>query len=124
MPVLTEGMTIEEYFTWVEMVEGYYELIEGEPRLEERPVPIHQEVVGNIAFSLEMFFRQNPVGEVFLPIDVQANEATIIHPDLISYHGEDLERLPPGWEGRRPISGIKPAIVVEVLSPSTRDWDL
>jgi Uma2 family endonuclease len=91
-----------------------YELIDGMLIMTPAPVRIHQRVVASVYRIL--FAAAPPELEVlFAPFDVVLSDDTIIQPDVLVARRDDFtERdLPKA-----------PLLAVEVLSPSTRRYDL
>lgn len=107
------GFTIEE-------LEGFpsdgnrYELIEGTLHVTPVPQVPHQRGVGNLFMLLRRACP--PELEVFLgPLDVKLGPDTMVEPDLLVTRPDDAteKRLE-----------VPPLLAVEVLSPSTRLYDL
>jgi Uma2 family endonuclease len=93
-----------------------YELLHGELLVNPAPGMIHQRVLRRLQRQLEDFFHPRSIGEVFLaPFDVILSPHDVFEPDLlvVSDHSRLSDR---GVEG-------PPALVVEILSPSTRKTD-
>ena len=93
-----------------------YELIEGELFVNPAPTPIHQRISKRLQRQLEDYFEARSLGEVFnAPIDVILTPHDVLQPDLILV-GD------PSHISKRGIEK-PPLIVVEILSPSTRNVD-
>ncbi len=93
------------------------ELINGEVVVAPSPVDRHQQVSGNLYFSLR---QQIPSGTWrFAPADVYLDEYNVVQPDLF-WIGDDNDHchLVDGkyWRGA-------PDLVIEVLSPGTTRQD-
>ena len=89
-----------------------YELLEGDVYVTPAPSPLHQRVSKRLQRQLEASGR----GEVFnAPIDLILTPHDVVQPDLVVV-------TDPGQVSGRGIEG-PPALVVEVLSPSTREHD-
>ena len=97
-----------------------HELIGGEHFVTPNPVTRHQQLVGRLLFEIESYLRANPSkGQVFgAPLDVVLSPHDLVAPDLLLIAGDQEEILTP-----KNIQGA-PALVIEVLSPSTRKRDL
>ncbi|CAN5445060.1 hypothetical protein BH24DEI1_BH24DEI1_16680 [soil metagenome] len=95
------------------------ELIGGELYVTAAPNTRHQRLVGELHGLIWVHLRDNPVGTVFIaPTEVVFDEHESVQPDVLLVAAEGRARIaeqrvvgPPDW-------------VIEVLSPSTRDYDL
>lgn len=97
-----------------------HELIGGEHFVTPTPVTRHQLLVGRLSFEIELYLRAHPgIGQLFgVPLDVVLSAHDVVEPDLILIASDQIEILTP-----RNVQGA-PALVIEVLSPSTRNRDL
>lgn len=95
------------------------ELIDGKIYDLSAPSPIHQRIVGDIAYILETYVRRNKgkCSVFFSPLDVKVDcdENTIVQPDVLVVCEQD--KLTPQF-----VYGA-PDLVIEVLSPSTKHND-
>ncbi|MFC9690757.1 Uma2 family endonuclease [Kribbella sp. NPDC056951] len=91
-----------------------YELIDGNLLVSPAPVPQHQRAVGGLHVLLYAACPQEL--EVFVaPLDVALGPDTVLQPDLlVARHADVGEKDLP----------VAPLLAVEVLSPSTRRFDL
>jgi Uma2 family endonuclease len=98
-----------------------YEVIRGYLYVSPAPSAIHQRASSRLNRVLDRFVLAHGLGEVFYaPFDILLPEriAEPVQPDLIFFRaGEE-----PGDDDQN-FQGV-PALVVEVLSPSTRRYDL
>jgi len=93
-----------------------YELIDGRLHVTPAPSPLHQRVSKRLQRLLEAHFEASGRGEVFdAPIDVILTRNDVLQPDLVVVTNPDLVTA-------RAIEGA-PLLVVEILSPSTADYD-
>lgn len=100
--------TYEDYRRW----EGQWELIDGIPyAMSPAPNIRHQRISGHLySLFLQALARNNCHCEVLLPIDYKVSEDTVIQPDLLIV-------CPPAQEVK--FLTAPPALVIEILSPST-----
>ena len=93
-----------------------YEILEGELFVTPAPNPNHQRVSKRLQRQLESYFEAGGRGEVFnAPIDLILSPHDVVQPDLVVV-------TDPKQVSARGIEG-PPALVVEVLSPSSRQTD-
>ena len=110
-----EEYTADDYFLLPE--NAPYQLINGKLVFMSAPTPNHQEVVLNIAAFLKGYLSQNNVGKVYVsPIDVRFDGKNIIQPDLLFISIKKKHII------QKTINGV-PEFVVEILSPSTENYD-
>jgi len=93
-----------------------YEILSGELYVTPAPSPLHQRISKRLQRQLEDFFEARELGEVFnAPIDLILTARDVVQPDLLVV--ADARQISAhGIEG-------PPLLVVEILSPSTRDTD-
>ena len=95
-----------------------YEIHEGELSMTPAPSPQHQRILRELFRILDTHVRTLGLGEVFFaPIDVILSDVSIVQPDIV-YLTTERSRLVTS----RGIEGA-PALVVEILSPSTAQID-
>lgn len=96
-----------------------HELIDGEHFVTPTPITRHQVLVGRLSFEIELYLRAHPgSGQLFgVPLDVVLSAHDVVEPDLILIASDQMEILTA-----KNVQGA-PALVVEVLSPSTRRRD-
>ncbi|MHB8262496.1 MAG: Uma2 family endonuclease [Acidimicrobiales bacterium] len=94
--------------------DGYRrELVHGQLIVNPTPVPKHQWAVMSLAYLLTTSCPPDLI-TLPAPCDWAVSEDTVLEPDLMVVRREDV--------GPKRIEGT-PLLVVEVLSPSTRDTD-
>ncbi len=95
-----------------------YEVLEGDLAVSPSPKPKHQRIV----HQLHIWFTEREragYGKVFAaPLDVVLDDSNVTEPDLLFIRSEHLHIVKDAN-----IQG-SPDLVVEVLSPSTRERDL
>ena len=93
-----------------------HELLEGDLHVTPAPSPLHQRVSKRLQRMLEAYFEDTGRGEVFnAPIDVILTNQDVVQPDLVLV--TNAEQI-----SKRGIEG-PPFLLVEILSPSTREYD-
>ncbi len=91
-----------------------YEIHDGELSVTPAPSPQHQMITRDLFTVLHHHVKTKRIGEVlFSPIDVILTETVVVQPDIVY-----LDRARLGAISTRGIEGA-PALVVEILSPST-----
>ena len=96
-----------------------HEIIDGAHYVTPSPNQRHQELVGRLYLSLSVLLEDRPdKGRLFLsPFDVVFSFHDVVEPDLVFVAPDQLDILTA-----QNIQGT-PALVVEILSPSTRRRD-
>jgi Uma2 family endonuclease len=95
-----------------------YELHQGELSVTPAPGTRHQEVTVNLTALLHGHVKKNGLGKIFAaPTDCILSETTVVQPDMVYVDGHRLSAV-----SERGIEG-PPALVIEVLSPSTASTD-
>ncbi len=96
-----------------------HEIIDGEHHVTPSPNLRHQQLVGRLFFEIATYLKAHPrAGEVFLsPLDVVLSHRDVVEPDLLFVAGDQAAIMT-----EKNIQG-PPALVVEVLSRSTRKRD-
>ena len=97
-----------------------YELIRGTLYMSPSPLTVHQRALRVLVVQLSLYSEEHALGEVFFaPFDVLLPlRATVVEPDLVFVASDQSDII-----GRRGVKGV-PALLVEVLSPSTKWVDL
>jgi len=118
LPAYDKLYTYSDYITWDDDIR--YELIDGVPYMMSAPNRRHQEILGNLHGQLWNFLKGNSCKVYQAPFDVRLNadttDNTVVQPDLVIVC--DHEKLDDaGCNGT-------PDMVVEILSPSTAQYDL
>ena len=95
-----------------------YELIDGELMPMPSPKEIHQAICGAIFMSVGMFANAMALGRTyFAPFDVILSDFNVVQPDIIFVSNARSRIITEDN-----IRGA-PDLVVEILSPSTADYD-
>ena len=114
-------MTADEYFALGETRERY-ELVDGLVLMSPSPTPQHQNLIGLIYRLIAAYLDDNPIGQVFLVLDVHLGTGPrggdlVYRPDVMFLSREKAARV-----GDRVAE--TPDLIVEVVSPSSRRFDL
>jgi Uma2 family endonuclease len=123
MPVRPEAppLTVAEY-KLLPATGPRYQLIEGDLYIAPAPNRYHQTISRNLEYILMRYLEEHPIGELYhAPFDVYLSNVDVFQPDIlfVSIVSNDNRRIltDAGAEG-------PPDLVVEVLSPKTRNLDL
>ena len=111
-------LTYADYYAMTPEGAGY-QLLDGELIEMASPTRYHQDVTANTAFPLRLFARDSGLGVVYLaPMDVVLTDNDTFQPDILFVSNERSNILTDAN-----IQG-GPDLVVEILSPSTAQYDL
>jgi Uma2 family endonuclease len=103
--------TVEDYETW----EGDWELIDGVPYALASPSLKHQRLIGYLFFLIEKQLRnQEECKDCITTIDTDylVNETTVLRPDIAIVCNNEGEKIT-----------TPPKVVIEVVSPSSKEMD-
>lgn len=111
-PRYLPNYTLDDYQHW----EGDWELIDGIPfSMSPSPFGLHERIVSRVSRMIgNQLDRNCPDCEVYTNLDWIISNTTVIRPDLMVVCGNQPERH----------LEYPPALVLEVLSESTRGRDL
>lgn len=109
-------MTATEFLVQGETVERY-ELVDGVIVMSPRPTPWHQEIVRLFMEQLGAHMRTARGTRCFADVDLVLSDEKVYAPDIVCYRPGRLTRIPRVLE-------IAPDLVIEVLSPGTKAFDL
>ena len=118
-------ISFEEYVALIESSDQRYELIDGEVYLLASPSFTHQVVVSEIAAHFYSYFKDKPCRSLTAPLDVRLlgyatkfeEDPNVVQPDIVVICDEEKVNADGRYEGT-------PALIVEVLSPTTKGKDL
>jgi Uma2 family endonuclease len=120
MPVRPEAppLTVAEYKLLPE-TGPRYQLIEGDLYMAPAPNRYQQTISRNLEYILMRYLEEHPIGELYhAPFDVYLSNVDVFQPDILFVSNDNRRILTDaGAEG-------PPDLVVEVLSPKTRNLDL
>ncbi len=98
--------TYADYLLW----EGKWELIDGFPiAMSPSPLPKHQRISASLSSAFIVALKNCSKCKVYYPIDYKVEEDIILQPDLLIVCGEITKNF----------LDFPPALVAEILSPST-----
>lgn len=117
MATRSQSLTVDDLQRMRDASNDRFELIEGELFVTPSPTPLHQDIAGNLYTLFRNVVFESGRGRVyFAPLDVRLSENTVVQPDLIVV----LSDRPVLTEAR--VEGA-PSLAVEIISPSTGDYD-
>lgn len=95
-----------------------YELIEGDLLFTPSPNTRHQRAASNVEAALRAWVEKKKLGTVFdAPLDVILSNETVVQPDVMVILNDNRHIIQERIEG-------PPNLIVEILSPPTKDRDL
>jgi len=113
-----EILTYQDYLTFPDGDGIKKEIIEGELFMSPAPALKHQIISKELFLILNDFVRKNRLGEVFYaPCDVVFSNINIMQPDILFISKDNFQILT-----ELNIKGA-PDLIVEIISPSSRDTD-
>lgn len=119
---MTQALRKKVRFTYQDYLqipgEKRYEIIDGDLHMTPAPLTRHQKILGNIFRKLWDFVTERKLGEVlFAPVDVVLSQEDIVQPDILFISRDRL-----GILTEKNVQG-PPDLLIEILSPSTKNWD-
>ena len=108
--------TVKDYMTTPE--EKRYQLLDGELILAPSPIAKHQRISRRLLVALDQFVQSRDLGEAFgAPFDVVLSDYDVAQPDILFVSNARSEIITEAN-----VQGA-PDLVVEILSPSTAQYD-
>jgi Uma2 family endonuclease len=96
-----------------------HELIDGELIVTPSPIPVHQIVSLNLVRQLDQHVNATGLGRLlYAPVDIRFTPGNVLIPDIVFITCDRLHIIGP-----KAIDG-PPDLVIEILSPGTRQRDL
>ncbi|MCX6538334.1 MAG: Uma2 family endonuclease [Acidobacteria bacterium] len=95
-----------------------YELYDGEVRVVPAPSNLHQIVLVNLLDILQEYRKTRGGFVLPAPLDIVFQEDTVLQPDITFLSAQTARLL----DMHKPIR-FAPDLVIEILSPSTSNWD-
>ncbi|HZN38909.1 MAG TPA: Uma2 family endonuclease [Planctomycetota bacterium] len=95
-----------------------HEIIDGRHFVSPAPSSYHQKLSLRLAGEFLELVERRGLGEVFpAPFDVHLGRGTVVQPDLVVVTAKNRSLV-----GETKLAGV-PDLLVEILSPSRRDYD-
>ena len=116
--------TTTRRYTYADLLEtpddgNRYEIIDGELIVSAAPLVIHQWFLYLLSRRFGDYADRHKLGRVlFAPVDILFSTGDTVQPDLVFIRKDRMHILKAAL-----VTGV-PDVVLEVLSPSTRDRDL
>jgi Uma2 family endonuclease len=111
-------LSYEEFQTLPRDGSKRFELIEGEVFMTRSPNTSHQRAVAKLLRALADFADEHDLGEVFIaPYDIVFRKWTALEPDLL-FIGKEQRSIITDAN----VQGV-PNLVIEILSPSNKEYD-
>lgn len=105
---------------WENLPEGTLcQLINNNLVMSPSPLDVHQVVLMDIFYELQVLIRKNKAGVLRIaPYDVHFSKQNILQPDIIFIANNNITKIHK--------NGLKgaPEMVIEILSPSTSNYDM
>ncbi len=109
-------MTAAEYFT-LGQTDARFELVDGALTVSPSLMPLHQRILHQLQFQLELAVQAGCPIVVFPDTDVQFDRRTVYRPDISVYLSARLPEMPDRLT-------LAPDLIIEVLSASSKGLDL
>jgi Uma2 family endonuclease len=111
-------IALDDYLAEEEVAEFRSELVRGEVIAMVGASFRHNQIIHNLHLALGNQLRGGPCGVMSQAMKVRANASDdVFYPDIVVYCGE------PRIEHRRGEMLLNPTLLIEVLSPSSADYD-
>jgi Uma2 family endonuclease len=110
--------TYKDYCYFPEMPYFYLEILDGELKMVAKPIPVHQWVALRLTSNFVEKVENKGLGYVLQEVDVLSSEKRVVAPDIVIVKKENSHIIT-----KKNIRGV-PDMVVEIVSPSTRRYDL
>ena len=106
---------------FLQLPEGppYYDYVNGEVIEANRPSVRHQEILLALGASLRAHVQPRGLGRVLIEVNLELPNGNIYTPDLLFYTPQTAAQIDTQ---RGYVRGV-PDLVVEILSPSTAEYD-
>lgn len=108
------------YQIWENLPEGTMcQIINNALVMSPSPLDIHQVIIQEIFVEISLLLRKTKAGYVRIsPYDVHLSKSNILQPDICFITEENKNNI-----GKKGLTGA-PDLVIEILSPGTKKYDL
>jgi Uma2 family endonuclease len=110
-------MTVAEYLEMERKSEIRHEYVDGYIRAMSGETPRHNRIAGNVYRAFENRFENQPCSAYIEGIRVRVTPTQYRYPDIVALCGEEQ------FDNDNPPALLNPSVLVEVLSPSTQEFD-
>ena len=110
-------VSLQEYFALERTSNIRHEYVDGEIRAMAGETPNHNRIARNLCVRLQIAFEGKPCESFIENIRVQVTPTRYRYPDITALCGD------AHFDEQNPPSLLNPAVVIEVLSPSTANVD-
>ena len=120
MPLHRSPTVRYDYSDYLSIPESHsrHEILDGELVVTPTPRVNHQVVAFELTRLLREIAGANDLGEALGPITVHLRDDLVLEPDIVFVRRKRMSIVDPEGHVHGP-----PDVVVEVLSPTTRDYD-
>ena len=113
-----QKLTIEEYLEWEKSQDQKHEYYNGEIFAMSGTKVTHNEITINIATLLHQKLKREPCRPLYSNQRIHIPQNTLFtYPDISVFCGEIITLNNDEW------NALNPTVLIEVLSPSTRNYD-
>lgn len=109
-------MTAADFFA-IGQTEERLQLVDGVVLMSPRPTPLHQTILRLVLRQLEQYLDAHPGAACFPEVDWELRPDTVYSPDLACFAPGRLTSIPARLTA-------PPDLIIEILSPGTKAFDL
>lgn len=110
-------ISVEEYLAMERQSEMRHEYVNGYVRAMAGETPTHNRLAGNVYRKFENSFEERPCEAYFEGVRFRVTPTQYRYPDVMALCGEAQ------FDNDKPPALLNPSVIVEVLSPSTAEFD-
>jgi Uma2 family endonuclease len=93
------------------------ELVDGVVVMSPRPTPLHQTILRLVLKQIDAWIDEHPGAACFPEVDWELRPHNVYQPDIVCYAPGRLQGIPTHL-------AETPDLIIEILSPSTKSFDL